>query len=157
MKNITLIYSKRVSGRVIHTKPGDAQKLRLQARNQNAKANKRTSSSLFSSRIDEEGDFHTHIIPLQKPGYSDAGDTIDLSKIRDESSFEIAVDDIRPSRLKVTSDELLQNSIDRFDAFGDYEYIGNMITHLMLNTHTAILKKEVLKIVVLKSYLIALI
>ena len=47
-----------------------------------------------------------------------------MSKIRDESSFEIAVDDIKPSRLKVTSEELLQNSIDRFDAFGDYEYIG---------------------------------
>ena len=105
----------------------DAQKLRLQARNiksQNAKANKkRISSSQFSARNDE-GEFHSHIIPLQEPGYSDAGDTIDLSKIRDESSFEIAVDDIRPSRLKVTSEELLQNSIDRFDAFGDYEYIG---------------------------------
>ena len=62
---------------------------------------------------------------MQKPGYSDAGDTIDLSTIRDESSFEIAVDDIKPSRLKVTSEELLKNSIDRFDAFGDYEYIGN--------------------------------
>ena len=48
-----------------------------------------------------------------------------MSTIRDESSFEIAVDDIRPSRLKVTSEELLKNSIDRFDAFGDYEYIGN--------------------------------
>ena len=127
IKSHSLNFSKRISGRVSHLKRGDAQKLRLQARtikSQNAKANKkRISSSKFSSRNDE-GEFTSHIIPLQKPGYSDAGDTIDLSKIRDESSFEIAVDDIRPSRLKVTSEELLQNSIDRFDAFGDYEYIG---------------------------------
>ena len=52
-----------------------------------------------------------------------------MSTIRDESSFEIAVDDIRPSRLKVTSEELLKNSIDRFDAFGDYEYIGNYMIY----------------------------
>ena len=69
------------------------------------------------------GDISSHILPLEETGYSDAGDTIDLSKIRDESSFEIAVDDIRPSRLKVTKEELLENSIDRFDAFGDYEYM----------------------------------
>ena len=54
-----------------------------------------------------------------------------MSTIRDESSFEIAVDDIRPSRLKVTSEELLKNSIDRFDAFGDYEYIGNAMISLL--------------------------
>ena len=117
-----------MSGRVSQPKRWDSQKLRLQARttkDKNAKVNKkRIKSSKFSARNDE-GEFHTHIIPLQKPGYSDAGDTIDLSTIRDESSFEIAVDDIRPSRLKVTSEELLKNSIDRFDAFGDYEYIGN--------------------------------
>ena len=64
-------------------------------------------------------------LPAEEAIYSDAGDTIDLSKIGDESNFEIAVGDVRPSRLKVTREELLKNSIDRFDAFGDYEYIGN--------------------------------
>ena len=111
-------FSDRSSEETIKSKRGEAKKLRSNARknrNRNNVANKRLSSV---------GDDPSHILPLEETGYSDAGDTIDLSKIRDESSFEIAVDDIRPSRLKVTPEELLENSIDRFDAFGDYEYIG---------------------------------
>ena len=69
-------------------------------------------------------DRHPNLLPAQETGYRDPGDTIDLSKIGGDSSFEISVDDTKPARLRVTPEHLLQNSIDRFDAFGDYEYIG---------------------------------
>ena len=67
-----------------------------------------------------------HFLPPQEGGQRDPGDTIDLSKIGGGgSSFEIAIGDTKPAnRLRVTPEHLLQNSIDRFDAFGDYEYIG---------------------------------
>ena len=120
------MFSDSLSERTLSSKRGEAQNIRLQARtnrNKKDRANKRISLSLLP-RNSEVADTSSHLIPLQETGYSDAGDTIDLSKIRDESSFEIAVDDIQPSRLKVTKEELLENSIDRFDAFGDYEYIG---------------------------------
>ena len=67
---------------------------------------------------------HSYLLPPVETGYRDPGDTIDLSKIGGDSSFEIAVDDTKPSRLRVSPEDLLKNSIDRFDAFGDYEYIG---------------------------------
>ena len=76
-----------------------------------------------------------HFLPPQEDGGPrDPGDTIDLSKIGADSTFEIAVGDRKPSRLRVTPEHLLQNSIDRFDAFGDYEYIGKWLNGIVTLT-----------------------
>lgn len=115
-----------LSGRTLTSSLEVPQNTRVRTRKnrrKHAKASKRNLSPLISRNT--EDDSVSLFVPAEEAIYSDAGDTIDLSKIGDESNFEIAVGDVRPSRLKVTREELLKNSIDRFDAFGDYEYIDS--------------------------------
>ena len=117
-------FSDYSAERAITSTLGELRSIRLTARkNKNKQVKENRRISVPASSRQSEDTHKPHYIPAAIP-LSDPGDTIDLSKIGDDSSFEIAVDDVKPSRLRVDPDELLKNSIDRFDAFGDYEYIG---------------------------------
>ena len=119
------IFRNRLSERTIKSQLGGTRSITRKdskSINENLPSSKPISSA--SVQIQTEGKQNPHFLPSKQIGYRDSGDTIDLSKIGGDSSFEIAVDDTKPSRLRVTPEELLKNSIDRFDAFGDYEYIG---------------------------------